>query len=352
MDNQRKRKYWLHRISYEWDVSSWLLKHGILTIGWSDLSNTSIVSSIRSHTDTAAFERIMASAGQKENRSRWNLWHFCNFNIGDIVLVPLYNSEFSLYEIVGSPMPITKLPRFNEQIVIENGNQILIDDDGYFKRALSGKRVDLGFAVSVKPLRENLSRYEFADNALTARMKMRQANGDISDLEQNILNVLKADSPINLYVSIIKQLSDQLLAAIKEQLTPDKFENLIKWYFQKVGATKSYINAKNKSGKSEGADADIIAEFEQMRVIIYVQAKLHDNITSQWAVEQIMKYKDQFDAQYEDYTTIPWVISTAEKFSDEAITLAQENHVRLLSGHEFSRLLLDVGITDINEAFD
>ena len=53
-----------------------------------------------------------------------------------------------------------------------------------------------------------------------------------------------------------------------------------------------------------------------------------------------------------EYTTIPWVITSADQYSPEAISLAAENKVRLITGLEFSRMLIDAGITDINRAFE
>lgn len=62
--------------------------------------------------------------------------------------------------------------------------------------------------------------------------------------------------------------------------------------------------------------------------------------------------KDQHELSSGEYTVIPWVISTASGFSADAITMAQENNVRLITGTEFARLLIDAGITDINKAFE
>ena len=110
--------------------------------------------------------------------------------------------------------------------------------------------------------------------------------------------------------------------------------------------------SKNSSDKWDGADVDIVAEFDALKVVFYIQAKLHDDVTSQWAVEQISKYKDQHEVSSGEYTAIPWVISTATVFSADAITMAQESNVRLVAGGEFGRMLIDAGITNINRAFE
>ena len=350
--NQHIYKYWLHRISHEWDVSYKLLSMGYLTIGWSVFSHSGIERKVTSDKDTDVFEAIMKEYGEQSNRSRWNLWYFCNFRKNDYVVVPLYNGEFSIYKIRGRAIAIGAIPEVSEPFVSESGQTIIAGDDGLLYRKETQELVDLGFAIKVEPLKEHLSRYEYADNKLTARMKIRQTNADISDLEHSIKEALQADAPINLYANVIEELAQKLLEAVRMQLTPDKFELLIKWYFQKIGATRAFRPGKNSSDKWDGADADIVAEFEPLKVLIYVQAKLHDEVTSSWAVEQVKKYKEQHEESAGEYTSIPWVITSAEKYSPEAITIAAENKVRLITGIEFSRMLIDAGITDINRAFE
>lgn len=344
-------KYWLHRISHEWDVSYKLLSAGYLSVGWSALADSGIENAVRSASDSQPFEAIMREHGYQTSRSRWNLWHFCKFNRGDFVVVPLFNGEFSIYKIVGRPIPITELSGFSV-FSSEDGSRIVRDEAGLLLRSKTNEIVDLGFVIQVEPIKEHISRYEYADNKLTARMKIRQTNADISDLAESIQNVIGADTPINLYATVIEELAEKLLNVIKAQLTPDKFELLVKWYFEKLGASYVFRPSKNSSDKWDGADADIIAEFDTLKIMFYIQAKLHDDTTSRWAVEQISMYKDQHELSPGEHTVIPWVISTASRFSADAITMAQENNVRLITGTEFARLLIDAGITDINKAFE
>ena len=46
----------------------------------------------------------------------------------------------------------------------------------------------------------------------------------------------------------------------------------------------------------------------------------------------------------DNWTYVPWVVSFAEKFSDEALKLAKENGVTLVNGEEFCRMLLNAGV--------
>jgi hypothetical protein len=340
-------KYWLHRISHEWDAAYKLLSEGWLTIGWSSLYD----SGIDKVKDVKEFEKIMTEHNYNIYRSRWSLWNFLNFGYNDYVVVPLFNGKFSVYIIKGQALPITELPNF-DSFKSESNDIISHDSNGLLYRPESSENVDLGFMIDVEPIKTQLSRNEYADGRLTARMKIRQTNADISDLAESINKIINADTPINLYASLIDTLAEKLLDIIKTQLNPDKFELLVKWYFNKIGATNTYRPAKNSSDKYDGADADIVAEFEPLKIIFYVQAKLHDGRTSQWAVEQISKYKNQHEFAAGDYFIIPWVISTADSFSNEAVVMAQNNNVRLIGGIEFAQMLIDSGITDINKAFE
>ena len=65
---------------------------------------------------------------------------------------------------------------------------------------------------------------------------------------------------LNGFHEILEKITPQVLKSLKSELNPDKFENLVKFYFEKNGATDVYIPAKNEKGK-EG-DADVVAIFE------------------------------------------------------------------------------------------
>ena len=101
----------------------------------------------------------------------------------------------------------------------------------------------------------------------------------------------------------------------------------------------------------------MIAVFETLQLTIQVQVKHYVNTTDAWAVEQILGYKEQledknadlFHAEEDDYTIIPWVITSSELFSDKAIHAAQENNVRLINGYEFARMLMDAGLANIDK---
>ena len=348
------RDYYLHRISHEDNVSYELMDMGYITIGWELFADTKIMEASRvpGYPD---FDVITDGKGQKNNRSRWNMWYFGQLKEDDYIIVPLYGGLFSVFKVLSQAKPITELAnenieslngKWNNHHIIWNSNRLYDEEDG--------RKIDLGFFVRVEKIVEAIPR-SFVSGKLISRMKIRTTTACISDLAADVEEAIKAGKekePINIYEISMDVLANYLKnSVIKEKLGEQRWERLIRWYFKKIGADVSVIPAKNEPGKKDGADADIIAEFNNLKLIIYVQAKFHEGQTSSWAVEQIYKYKNQMCDGESDYTYATWVISSADEFSQEAINEADRNNVRLINGTEFARMLLDVGLNDLNAAF-
>ncbi|MCM1220432.1 MAG: restriction endonuclease [Lachnospiraceae bacterium] len=342
-------KYWMHRIKHEWEVSYALLKKGYLSLGWSKVSGQDIIDSI----ENDSFNRFCETADIAQHRSRWNIWYFAHFKAGDIVVVPQFGGMFEIFEVIECMKPVGQL-EFTE-FIDEVGIQITLKNNLLYA---DKELVDIGFICKVKPIGESVPRANFADAALTSRMKMRQTNGEITDISPSVdkaINAIKANKPVNFYEEVKDELAQVFLSKIKRDLTPDKVEVLVKLYFEKMGATNVYIPSKNESGKSDGADADVVAEFEPLKTVFYIQVKDHEGTTSDWAVEQIEKYADQMGNAEDDYTYIPWVVSMADNFSEEAQNRVKEAaskknlFIRLVNGIEFSKMLLDSGLTKLDK---
>ena len=124
----------------------------------------------------------------------------------------------------------------------------------------------------------------------------------------------------------------------------------------KIGADNTYIPPTNERGKTNYADADVVAVFEALRTTIQIQVKFHSEYTDEWAVEQIGRYKNQIEdketdlshVNEEDNYIIPWVVSTCDDFTKEAIETAKKYKVRLINGIEFARLLMDTGLSNLD----
>ncbi|MBM6820708.1 restriction endonuclease [Clostridium saudiense] len=329
---------WLHRISHCWDTSYKLLENGYLSIGFSQIATDEFWNEFLSknnYSDKGSyFDKMFEEIWGPKKRSRYSLWRFLTtFKDGDLVLVPT-RGEFSIYRLIGKPQLFKSI---DIEYVIENI-----------------KDIDLGFVWKVEPVIRDAKRNELYSRALTSRMKIRDINANISDLRNEIIKaieIIKSDKMFDIHEYILESIRRNLEEAISERLNDNKFEKLIKWYMKKSGATDVYMPAKNEVGKVNGADADVIAVYENLKIVFYIQAKYHKGCTEAWAIEQINEYKKQMEETEDEYTYIPWVISSAESYSQNARIIAKKYGVRLVDIKEFCNMIIDVGIEDINEAF-
>ena len=320
--------------------------------GWSKFSDTDILEAAR-EPEYKRFSPIAESLGEEKNRSRWCMWYFARMEKGDKVVIPLYGGLFSVYEVDEKAKSISDLEGEDIEIYGAWDSHRIIWKDHRLYDKEAERQIDLGFYVKVKPVVKDVPR-KYVSGTLISRMKIRTTSADITDIADVVELGIKAGlekKPITLYEDVIDVLTEKMQASIISTLNPDKFERLIKWYLERCGAKSAWIPAKNESGKRDGADADIIAEFDNLKYILYVQAKWHKGETSNWAVHQIDSYKNQKSEGDSSYTYATWVISSADKFSDEAVSDAEEKNVRLIDGKEFARMLIDIGLLDINDAF-
>lgn len=341
--------YWLHRISHHAEVSYPLLKKGILSIGWSGLGGEEFIG--KCQNKFAYFEQTFIAEGWDLARNRYSLWRFiAEMKKDDIVLIPSWGT-FSVYQIAEDlPFGIEKLDVGD--LKDWNGRTIVFDGDLRPQGTNSKEDViDLGFFRKVNPILLDIPRSEYADQPLTSRMKIRTTNANISDIGESVRNAVQSfehKKPINLHGQIIEKTNSHVLSLIRTQLNPDKFESLVEWYCKKAGATSVTLPSKNESGKK--GDADIVATFDQIKTIIYVQAKHHVNETSEWALEQIREYKLSKDSMDDGYARIGWVISSADKFSKQCDAAAKEAHVILINGAQFATMLLNIGLSKLEDS--
>jgi len=340
--------FWLHRISHHAEASYPLLEKGFLTIGYSDFISSEFLEKTKSK-DWTYFENAFAEEWGSNPRTRHNLWRFvAEMQVGDWVLVPSWGS-FSIYQIDGEACLINSIDA--QGLEAWNNRSLTVMPDG-LHISDQPTPLDLGFFRKVSAIAKEISRYDFADSALTSRMKIRTTNANISDLAENIKNAIEAfrvKRPINLHSQILDASRDAILKLIQGQLNPDKFERLIQWFFESIGATNVVIPSKNESGK-EG-DADVVATFDHLRTVYCVQAKLHSGETDGWAVQQIKDFTAQKDRMVDGYTKIGWVVTSAPKFSVECVELAKEHSIGLFTGADLARMILESGIKDLDKAF-
>ena len=362
-----EKQYWLHRISYEAELSYPLLKNGVLTVGWGRISNKTLLTKMKAIDDNHRhdFDALVRDELAQKNIVKpdkfrsyacRSIWIFSRIKAGDVVLVPQFNGTFSLYKVTGEMQPIgdIDLDTLPEKLIDTEGN-VIEKKDGLLCPVGSNDPYDLGFFIPVEQIKIKIRR-SLASPMLQSRMKVRQTNSNISDLQDAIEKICKLPdgNPLereNFHDAIVGHI--QSLTALEKYFIPAEFENLVCIYMKKIGADSVDIPSKNEPGKEDRADADVVAYFETLKVRVYIQVKCHnkDTATNAWAIQQIRKYKEQKDEQGNDeYTSLAWVLSSAGKFSDEAIQQADVYGVRLINGKEFIEMLLDAGIKNIHEA--
>lgn len=337
--------YWIHRISHLAQLSNPLLNQGYLTIGFSEFTEDEIITKARSN-DWGYFDGKFKEKWGAKPRTRHNLWRFLNMSKGDIVIVPSWGSFF-VCEIEGE-QPIKIGDAYSDGL--KTWGDTNVQKNGDLLTTEQGKVYDLGFAWKVKVLCKNVSRDKFADAKLTARMKVRQTNVNINDLKSNVEKSIKnysANKPIHLHSILLENTAEIVLNTIQKELNPDKFERLVKAYFETIGANSVSIPAKNERDKK--GDGDIIAVFENIKLIIYAQVKFHRAKTNAWGASQIQEYKTNRESIDDGYNKIAWVVTTAKSFDEKAENLAKENEIQLINGVDFSKMLLNAGINLLNK---
>ncbi|BDC93376.1 restriction endonuclease [Treponema bryantii] len=345
--------YWLHRIGHLQNVSYPLLEKGYLSIGFSDFCYEDFYTNVAEKQDWDYMENDFNEVWGFIPRQRYNLWRFlAEMSKGDYVIVPSWGT-FSVFELCeNQPLMISdkniELP--NEDW---NGKKILKNETtGLLKLESENEDLDLGFVWKVKVVCKDISRSDYADAALTSRMKIRSTNANITDLEDSITKAIisfKNKKPINLKADLLDNSVNIWNNTILTELNPDKYEKLVRWYFKKIGASESYIPPKNSIDKV--GDVDVIATFENLRTIINVQVKFYQGETSDWAINQINDFAKSKETISDGYHRQYWVISSSDSFSEKSYNLAKENNILLIDGKQFVKMLLHVGLDSL-ESFE
>ena len=339
------------------DESVFLLGKGVLVAGYSELATESFLEKVLStQNEGERLDFVKASIAETygkdvfKHKSPILLRFLSGFKKGDLVLLPLW-TEFGVYELVSDkPSIIGDLEgsllmnktsdeeEETDKIQIRDGK--LHTEDGVSW---------LGFYWKVKPIVEWKLKADYWSPTLKKRSdRTRPTTAGINDVKVEVEETVSAckDPGKELIgrTSFLKKGRSDILEAIHSNLNPKNFEKIVEHYFKSIGATWVVMppgNVREKEG-----DADVIASFDAIRTIIYVQVKHHQagSETNEWAVEQIRQYRDDKEQGAEGRTAIAWVVSTAERFSDKAIEDARKEDVQLIDGPTFADMLFRAGI--------
>ena len=326
--------YYMHRISHEGDVARKLLDDGYLSIGYGLAGDSSDVAFAKTNDPNAyyTFEAELERLFGHRFRSRRVLYRFiAEMSPGDIVLVPGWKS-FGVFRVAGAPIARKDFP---PEVVA------------------TVKDRDIGFVLPVTEVQMGSANVgkEFASDVLVRKFKYPGAGLDLTDIGEEIESALtrfRENKPVVVTDELIGAIAESALQHFRRTITPAQFEDLLRNYFDRLGATDVAIPTKrDKHGlDAKKGDVDVIARFAPLRTVFYVQAKKHDGISGDWAVTQIADFAEgQAERnEGETYAVVKWAITTANEFDANAIEAAEKNGVVLVTGPEFMRMLLQVGV--------
>ncbi len=170
-------KYWLHRISWERQVSYPLYKAGYLPIGWGDFGTDELLSKLQNN-----FDGTIDDEWGQLNRNRFSLQNFISkMKKGDYVVVPR-NGTFDIVRIKGDKV-LTAETLCREKSDLLKSLNIEKED------TLNKLKVDLGFFWEIELVCDNISSKKY-DN-IARKLQYRGTNLDISDIRGAISQLIK-----------------------------------------------------------------------------------------------------------------------------------------------------------------
>ncbi len=335
--------YWIHKVRSTEENPS--ISYGLLDRGWTNTGWQCLVE--EGPLDNPVNEAI--KRGNRNNGPSFRRYKQ-EAAVGDIFVTPLINSQdIGFFELLGDAVPVTELP---VEVVESLPGDIHLDDAGIYDIASDGKRhtYDVGFVRPVKRLK--VMRRTILPPELKKNLRYR---GTTCHADGNaVREALSMEAPVPISDYLRQGLVPEVLGILHKRIDPNQLEDLVKWVAEeKLGANRAWKPAKNESGKRDGADADVVAEFDDLNLRVYIQAKCHEGQTGSWGVEQVSRYAAQrAEANPDDeMATEAWLVSTAD-FPDEVVELAEREtpRVRLIGGADLADILLRHGFSGIDDA--
>ena len=177
MADEHKKRYWLHRVTG--GENGWLLSypllynHGIMSIGWSFISNPEMVKEIKG-SGIAAIDKAYENAGAEISTNRYCLLRFINkMKKGDVVIIP-DRAFFGIYKVADDIILTNEeLSQvwLDENMIQREGNQL--------KTIPEGNGIDLGFYRKVIPICIGIPRNLYASPSILRHMHTLQTNAEI-----------------------------------------------------------------------------------------------------------------------------------------------------------------------------
>ncbi len=279
MAEEKKKHYWLHRITggdNGWLLSYPLLhKHCLLSTGWSFLSCDAYADEIQ-RRGLFAIKDLYELESATWARNAYSLLHFVHdMHKNDVVVVP-EGRYITIYRLTDDKI-LT-----NESIWKSYLSEVGVKKEDEGSLSKDGKGIDLGFYRRVEPLTVKILRDELGDG-LYKKTRTLQTNLEITDVADEIerliieFSINKSTSkpgPID-YEQLINDLEHQL----DEINAEEKFEDRLSEMFNVMRASmRNGIKFKGRGEDKSGLLADILIAYSDIESDIEKNIETIDSV--------------------------------------------------------------------------
>ena len=288
------------------------LSEDVIAIGWAhaiDLPSLNSWLLFKQHV-IDRYPYLREASSKSTGQRLGSLWRFVKeMQIGDKVVVPSTNG-FYVANVVGP---------------VEHRQEWVDADMAWCRKAEW---------ITSQPIPRNR-----AHGDLRRRMKAQQTCVECSNLKSSIEHALARESPVAITDELLSGTAKAVKNALWKSIDDRGLEELVRQLATASGA-EAYIPPKKQAGDG---DVDVVANYgthiphADARVTIGFQVKQHQGVTDVGAVQQLQGPLAREDIHQ------GCVVTTAEKFSPEAIQLANEERILLINGEMLAEWIISIG---------
>ena len=341
---EKERKYYMVRIR---DNINDFANKGVIAVGWSNVDFSNDKNEVLKRVDseyyqTEYYKEHTIIAGRKKKE----IERLLNISEGDILIVPCYQAFYIC-------TATNKWIYDQSQLESDLSNQLVVeyikDDSG---NPYPFMRADKNTALQTKLKVRGFTTLEIDNKDIIGEIN-RLFNSKKDTAYSSTVIEKQSKNMEHFRQEIAKRIGDYSSSGI--EAGGFGFEKLIEKLFKKSGY-KTKILSKN-SGKDEG-DADVLAVHEspvgsEFNTAFFIQAKHYNGDMDNWAVEQIKKFRDYIDYEYdnifgnEEIPEVPKanihyaVITSANNVSEKIKEEARENDIIFIDAQQLSAMLFE-----------
>ncbi len=296
------------------------LQEDVVGIGWCNATGLDEIK------DWEAFKKRVADTHPEYDDSAralgnaaGSIWRFIHeMTVGDLVVVPV-EGAFHVARVIG---------------------------DIYYYESAATPDTDFAWRRKVEWLtKEEAVKRSFAGNFLQRRLKARQTCVGATPLLDEIQMARERTTPVSFVDDVLQTAKEYVASAMVSSMNHRQLEELIKKLVEAGGAKASILSTRQeKKGQIDDVDVEAVYDLkigrEDSTIKVAFQVKQHEGTSDKTAVKQLA------EAAKEEYVKC-YAVTTAERFSDDAIKLAQELDIGLIEKDDLAEWVLFVGLEQL-----